>query len=161
MVSNTISAVSYGFVRHPQCHISPAVLCLHLWYCACTHDNTRCTRTLNRAGTMFTGTGMGMIDYTRGLPVAITMAGRCSNVVVLLCFEHASNTHNYHIIIKIKYACHNILYLYSNHNVFSCISVIGNYAKVGCIHTLFDRMIILWLCVMNAHLPICSCNSHI
>jgi hypothetical protein len=57
------------------------------------------------------------------------MAGRCSNVVVLLCFEHASNTHNYHIIITIKYACHNILYLYSNHNVFSCIQVIGDYAK--------------------------------
>jgi hypothetical protein len=41
----------------------------------CTHNIVRCTRTLNRKGTVFSGTGRGMTHGTRGLPMSCPMRG--------------------------------------------------------------------------------------
>ena len=67
-------ALQPSFVLIPVVLLVPAVFSIYPRFFYYTRDNSRCTRTLNRMGTVFTGMGMGMRKYTRGLPLAILNA---------------------------------------------------------------------------------------
>ena len=75
-------ALQPSFVLIPVVLLVPTVFSIYPRFFPYTHDNSRCTRTLNRMGTVFTGTGMGMRKYTQGLPLVILSGLELENVWV-------------------------------------------------------------------------------